>query len=129
MPVKINTTADSKAHAEIGLTTAGGHKGCRRCYVSGQYIPEKRHYYYGRFRQRYMLTVPMRSVDSNRQYGKAADSASTTAERQRIIWENGVTGETIFYRLYDLDPIFDMVVDVMHALLLNLVLQSLKITC
>ena len=24
-------TADSTAHAEIGLTTAGGHKGCHRC--------------------------------------------------------------------------------------------------
>ena len=28
-------TVDSKAHDEIGLTTAGWYKGCRRCNVSG----------------------------------------------------------------------------------------------
>lgn len=71
----------------------------------------------------------MHSVDSNRQHGKAANNASTAAEKQRIIWEMGVTGETIFYRLYDLcgfNPVFDMVVDVMHALLLNLVRSELE---
>ena len=40
-------TADSKAHAEIGLTASGGRKGCRRCNVTGEYLPEKHHYYYG----------------------------------------------------------------------------------
>ena len=38
-------TADSKAHVEIHLTTAGGFKGCRRCNVTGTYIAERRHYY------------------------------------------------------------------------------------
>lgn len=40
-------TADSRAHSEIGLTTAGGYSGCRRCTITGTYIAEKRHYYYG----------------------------------------------------------------------------------
>ena len=46
-------TADSKAHAEIGLATGGGHKGCHRCTLSGTYISERRHYYYGNFRYRF----------------------------------------------------------------------------
>ena len=33
-------TADSKVHHEIGLTSTGGHKGCRRCQVGGVYVPE-----------------------------------------------------------------------------------------
>lgn len=28
-------TADFKAHAEVGLTNAGGLNGCRRCHVTG----------------------------------------------------------------------------------------------
>ena len=34
-------TADSRAHLEIGLTTAGGYCGCRHCTVIGTYIQEK----------------------------------------------------------------------------------------
>ena len=122
-------TADSKAHAEIGLTTAGGYRGCRRCFLSGQYISEKRHYYYGQFRKRYRFPAPARSAESNRQYGQSVDSATSSAEKQRRVKETGVTGETIFYRFYDLcgfDPIHDLVIDVMHALLLNLVRSEME---
>ena len=122
-------TADSKAHAEIGLTTAGGFKGCRRCFLSGQYIPERRHYYYGQFRQRFRFPAPVRSADTNRQFGKEVDAATSSAVRQRKTTETGVTGETIFFRFYDLcgfNPVKDLVVDVMHALLLNLVRSELE---
>jgi len=47
--IPLLTTADSKAHHEIGLTSAGGMKGCRRCTVSGDYVPERCHCYYGHF--------------------------------------------------------------------------------
>ena len=84
-------TADSKAHAEIGLTTAGGHKGCRRCLVSGEYIPERRHYYYGNFRKRYRYPADQRSAEDNRMYGKLVDEAPTASERRRLnyrVWRH-----------------------------------------
>ena len=51
-------TADSKAHHEIGLTSAGGVRGCRRCTVKGECVPERRHYYYGNFLARYWDPCP-----------------------------------------------------------------------
>ena len=122
-------TAESKAHAEIGLITAGGHKGCRRCFVSGTYVPERCHYYYGNFQQRYRFPANDRDPASNRQYGRQADSASSCAERKRITRNTGVTGESIFYRFFDLcqfDPVRDAVIDVMHALALNLIRTELE---
>ena len=44
--IPLLATADSKPHAEIGLTASGGRKGGCRCNVIG-YLPEKHHYYYG----------------------------------------------------------------------------------
>ena len=38
--IQLLITADSKAHHEIGLTSAGGHKGCRRCQLCGVYVVE-----------------------------------------------------------------------------------------
>ena len=114
--------ADSKAHHEIGLTSAGGVRGCRRCKVEGKYIPERRHYYYGDFHLRYWRTCPNRSVVEERCNGRRVDAASSTAERRRIAKETGVTGESIFFRLHDLcgfDPIQDLVIDAMHAIALN----------
>ena len=46
-------TADMKAHAEIGLSCAGGQKGCRRCKIVGEYVLSCKHYYYGNFSFRY----------------------------------------------------------------------------
>ena len=31
-------TADLRAHSEMGLTSAGGRKGCRRCEMVGQHV-------------------------------------------------------------------------------------------
>ena len=45
-------------------------------------------------------------------------------ERKRICKETGVTGESLFYRLYDLckfDPVKDLTIDAMHAIVLNLI--------
>ena len=92
--VPLLVTADTKAHAEIGLTTAGGHKGCCQCFVSGTYVPEKRHYYYGNFQQRYRFPAIQRPV-SNREYGRQADSASSYGEGKRITRDTGVTEESI----------------------------------
>ena len=120
-------TADSRAHSEIGLTTAGGYSGCRRCTVIGTYIPEKRHYY-GNFRYRFYFRCPLRTAESNREKGRHVDEAPSTAERRRQK-EAGVTGECIFYRLLDLcgfDPLKDMVIDTMHTVILNLVQSELE---
>ena len=128
--IPLLATADSKAHHEIGLTSAGGMKGCRRCTVSGEYIPERRHYYYGHFQFRYWNPSPPRTAQEDRQSGQAADSATTMAERKRISRESGVTGESIFYRLYDLcgfDPVKDLVIDAMHAIVLNLIRTELEV--
>ena len=95
-------TADSKAHCKIGLTKAGGFHGCRRCFVSGIYVPEKKHYYYGNFRYRYRNPCENRDPNTNRQYGISVDTAATKADKQAISKDTGVTGECIFYRLYDL---------------------------
>ena len=114
-------TADFKAHAEVGLTAAGGRKGCRRCHVIGEYVHESKHYYYGETQLRYRL--------DNRALGKHADQASSKAHSKRLIREKGVTGETIIHRFYDLcqfDPVYDLVIDVMHAIALNLVKSELK---
>ena len=115
-------TADSKAHAEIGLTTAGGYKGCRHCSVSGIYIAERRHYYYGNFRYRFRNPAKERSVGDNQKNGRRADKATSVAQRKRITRDSGVTGEYIFYRFTDLcgfDPIRDLTIDAMHAVVLN----------
>ena len=45
--IPLSATADSRTHAEIGLTASGGSKGCHRCNVTSEYLPEKHHYYYG----------------------------------------------------------------------------------
>ena len=122
-------TADSRAHSEIGLTTAGGYCGCRRCTVTGIYIPEKRHHYYGNFRYRFRFRCPLRTANDNREKGRHVDQAPSTAERRRRQKEAGVTGECIFYRLHDLcgfDPVKDMVIDAMHAVILNLVRSELE---
>ena len=123
-------TADSKAHHEIGLTSAGGHKGCRRCQVCGIYVTEKRHYYFGGFQRRYWTPCAPRTVLEDRKNGKAADQARSNVERKRICKEKGVTGETIFYRLYDLcglNPIKDLTIDAMHAIVLNLIRSELEL--
>ena len=122
-------TADSKAHHEIGLSSSGGHKGCRRCTLSGEYVPEKRHYYYGYFQKRFWYPCLPRTASEDRINGQAADGAITVTERKRITKETGVTGESIFYRLYDLcgfDPVRDLVIDAMHAIVLNLIKTELK---
>ena len=77
-------TADSKAHAEIGLTTSGGRKGCRRCDVTGEYLPDKHHYYYGNMQYRYKDPPPPRNAATNRRYGKEADSATSNAQRKQL---------------------------------------------
>ena len=122
-------TADSRGHSEIGLTCAGGLHGCRRCKVAGKYVAERRHYYFGDFNERCYVAAEKRDAEENRQFGKHVDSAGSYADRCRRSKETGVTGETIFFRLYDLygfDPIKDLVIDAMHAVVLNLLRRELE---
>ena len=128
--IPLLTTADSKAHHKIELTSAEGKKGCRRCTVSRDYVPERRHYYYGHFQFRFWNPSPPRTAQEDRQSGRAADCATTVAERKRISKGSGVTGESIFYHLYDLcgfDPVQDLVIDAMHAIVLNLIRTELEV--
>ena len=125
-------TADSTAHHEIGLTSAGGHKGsaCRRCQLCGVYVAEKQHYYFGGFQRRYWTPCALRTVLEDRKHGKAADQVRSNAEEMRICKETGITGETIFYRLYNLcglNPIKDLTIDAMHAIVLNLIRSELEL--
>lgn len=104
-------------------------KGCRRCHVSGEYIAERNHYYYGHFQYRFRLPACPRTAQSNRPLAKEVDSAATEAERKRLAKQAGLTGETLLYQLHDLcgfDPVRDLVVDVMHALVLNLIRSELE---
>lgn len=95
--IPLLTTADSKAHHEIGLTSAGGMKGGRWCAVSGDYVPERRHYDDGHFQFRFWNPSPPRTTQEDRLSGRAADCVNTVAERKRISKGSGVTGESIFY--------------------------------
>lgn len=127
--IPLLTTADSKAHHEIGLTCAGGLRGCRRCTVRGHYVPELHHYYYGGFQYRFWNQSEPRRVDEDGRHGQAADAAATVAQRKQISKQMRVTGESVFYRLYDLcgfDPIKDLVIDAVHAIVLNLIRTELE---
>ena len=122
-------TADSRAHSEIRLTSAGGLHGCRRCKVTGKYVTERRHYYFGDFNERYFSPAEKRDAVENCQFGKHVDNAGSTAERTQRSKETGVTGETIFFCLYDMygfDPVKDLVIDAMHAVVLNLLHRELE---
>ena len=122
-------TADLRAHSEIGLTSAGGRKGCRRCEVIGTYIPPSNHYYYDHFLHRYHNPPTPRTTHQNRIYGQEADAAGSETERRSLTKTNGVTGESIFYSFFDLcgfDPVNDLVIDVMHSLCLNLIRPKLE---
>ena len=130
-----------KAHAEIGLTTPWGYKRCRHCNVSGTYVAERchyyygyflterRHYYYGNFRYRFQNPAEDRTLVVNRRNGRRADKASSVAERKWITRDSGVTGECIFYRFTELwlwsyqRPHNRCV---MHAVALNLVKTELE---
>ena len=68
--VPLLLTADLRAHAEIGQTSAGGFKGCRRCHVEGEYIPVHKHYYYGNFQNWFRFPATKRTAESNRLLGK-----------------------------------------------------------
>ena len=122
-------TADLKAHTEVGLTGAGGFKGCRRCHLEGEYLRECSHYYYGQFQYTFRFPAPLRTAADNLRLARQVDAAATAAERTRLSKAAGVTGETILYRLYDLcrfDPVRDLVVNVMHSLVLNLIRSEME---
>ena len=90
----------------------------------GEYVPERRHYYYGNFLHRYRFPPPLRSIEDSRAHGVEVDVASSDSQRKCLVKEHGVTGVSLFYRLYDLcgfSPVQDLVVDSMHAIGLNLV--------
>lgn len=88
--VPLLLTADLRAHAEIGQTSAGGFKGCRRCHVEGEYIPVHKHYYYGNFQNQFHFPATKRSAETNRQLGKKVDSA------QLQLSENGLPSKEEF---------------------------------
>ena len=91
--------------------------GCRKCLNVGVYIPEKRRYYYGNFRQRYRHPAALRTAAYQLQHGKATENAQTQADRQKLQRESGVSGVSILFtlhKLYGFDPVNDMVIDRMH---------------
>jgi hypothetical protein len=121
--------ADSKAHAELGLTKAGGKYGCRRCGVEGTYIASRKHYYYGDFHRRFYHPAEPKTAKNNRADGRAVDNAPTRKQQSVISPECGVNGESVFYRLYNLysfDPIQDLVIDAMHTIVLNLISREFE---
>ena len=121
--------ADSKAHAELGLTKAGGKYGCRRCGVEGTYVASRKHYYYGDFHRRFYHPAEPRTAEKNRANGKAVDDAPTRKQQSSLSLECGVNGESVLYRLYDLygfDPVQDLVIDAMHAIVLNLISREFE---
>ncbi len=121
--------ADSKAHAELGLTKAGGKYGCRRCGVEGTYIASRKHYYYGDFHRRFYHPGEPRTAKNNSADGRVVDNAPTRKQQSVISLECGVNGESVFYQLYDLygfDPIQDLVIDAMHTIVLNLILREFE---
>ena len=98
--IPLLVTADLRAHSEMGLTSAGGRMGCRRCEVIGQYLPSSNHYYYGNIFYRYHNRSEQHTIMNNLQYGQQADQACSTTERKAKARETGITGVSIFYRLY-----------------------------
>lgn len=92
--------------------------GCRRCLVNGTYVPEKRHYYYGDFRNRYRNPSQLKSTAYILENGKKVDEALTVTERKRVQTETGLSGLTVLtdlHKLYAFDPVRDMVIDRMHV--------------
>lgn len=64
-----------------------------------------------------------KTAEKVRSKGKEADCAATRARKDEIRRDYGVIGESPLYSLYDLclfDPVRDGVIDIMHALSLNL---------
>lgn len=85
--------------------------------MNGIYIPCKRHYYYGKFGQRYRDPSPLRTACYQLENGKRVGSATTAGQRQQIQAETGVSGVSILfdlYKLYKFDPVMDMTIDRMH---------------
>ena len=120
-------TADMIAHAEVGLVCSSGKSCCRRCMVEADYI--NNHNRPGDFQYRSVYPCQPKSAEEIRCQGKKADCAKTNQEKHSIRSKYGVTGESPLYTLYDLcglDPIKDGVIDIMHALSLNLVKSELK---
>ena len=99
------------------LVSSGGKCGCRRCLVQGTFHPEKRHYYYSGFRERYRFPAPARTAQQQYTDGLRCDEAMTEAERKRIQTETGVCGVSVLFKLFKLygfNPVEDMVIDRMH---------------
>lgn len=91
--------------------------GCRHCRVTGTYIPEKRHCYYGDSRRRFRHREELRSVAYHLENGGRCNEAQNKTQRKKIQTETGVSGVSCLfelYHLYGLDPINDMTVDRMH---------------
>ena len=102
--------------------------GCRRCLTVGTYIPERRHYCYNNFGQRYRSRPPLRDVEYTIQMGKRFDEAITGAQRNEIRLTTGVCGLGVLTELsslYDFDPVRDVVIDRMH-LCFNLLKKELQ---
>lgn len=82
--------------------------------MHGEYIPCRRHYYYGNFGDRYRNPSALRTASYHLQHGKRVDSASTANQRRQIQVATGVSGLSILfdlYKLYKFDPILDMAID------------------
>lgn len=122
-------TADMKAHAEIGLTTAGGKKGCRRSELEGTYIPSRRHYYYGDYLSLYHNRPNARKADESLRRGLEVENAINKTNQAELSKLYGITGVCIFYKWYALcgfDPVNDLSIDTMH-IVLNLVRSELEL--
>ena len=77
---------------------------------------------------RYFSPAEKHDAEENRHFGKHVDNVGSVAESRRSK-ETGVTGVTIFFRLCDMygfDPVKDLVINTMHAVVLNLLCRELK---
>ena len=95
----------------------GGKYGCRICQVLGTYIPCKRHYYYGNFGVRYRHQARPKSPQYYLEHGEKIENATTVTQQKTLQTESGVTGISILvelFRLYEFDPVRNMVIDRMH---------------
>ena len=102
----------------ILILLKGGRIGCRKCLTVGRYVPEKRHYYYGGFGQKFRNRPALRTVEYTVEHGNRYDNAISKREKDDIRLQTGVCGVSILFQLHTLcgfDPVHDLVVDRMHV--------------
>lgn len=83
----------------------------------GTYVPEKHHYYYSGFGQKFRNRPASRTVQYTVEHGHRYDNAISKREKNEIRLQTGVSGVSILFQLHTLcgfDLVNDLVVDRMH---------------